>query len=427
MKEKNKGDPMLVVDLEYRLKDPMGVSQGKGRCEIFQEYVQITPEFYQPILFSYRNILKVDHGDYRIRLKLGPEQEILLTKLGYQYDPCIKSILENRNEMMIKDMLAHERLHRKGVRAEYKMSIGEGMEEQGTCELRFYETALILITHSGRMYRISYCFIDGVRGVDYSLNITTKFQGEFILSKLGRELDPTKKLLSERINQRSLETQLYLKEKFPNLDSLALRQAADLLKEGLAVNINDLAEISPLLQEGLEDLLVPANIKEEYDFLSGLAQRSKVCIGLKRSLLGDITGDYIWFIAPIYHLDPNQPGNVLVMEAANIGETEGRATYLFRMLDWEEYRSYRDIRELHQAVDEFIERFNRCMIAINFRREPIYLSQETIDQPKYNHYRVAVGAMRELQFLREHFIGRVYHRSLEQWKEDLIKMIPQEV
>ena len=83
--------------------------------------------------------------------------------------------------------------------------------------------------------------------------------------------------------------------------------------------------------------------------------------------------------------------------------------------------------ELHQAVDEFIERFNRCMIAINFRREPIYLSQETIDQPKYNHYRVAVGAMRELQFLREHFIGRVYHRSLEQWKEDLIKMIPQEV
>ena len=154
LKEKNKGDPMLVVDLEYRLKDPMGVSQGKGRCEIFQEYVQLTPEFYQPILFSYRNILKVDHGDYRIRLKLGPEQEILLTKLGYQYDPCIKSILENRNEMMIKDMLAHERLHRKGVRAEYKMSTGEGMEEQGTCELRFYETALILITHSGRMYRI---------------------------------------------------------------------------------------------------------------------------------------------------------------------------------------------------------------------------------------------------------------------------------
>src|SRR5690554_1775973 len=154
LKEKKEG-PMLAVDLDYSLEDPMGVSQGRGRCEIFKEYVQIIPEFNQPILFSYRDILKVDHGDYRILLKLYSKQEILLTKLGYQYDPCIKSILENRNEMMIKDMLAHERLHRKGVRAEYKMSqSGEGMEEQGTCELRFYETALILLTNSGGIHRI---------------------------------------------------------------------------------------------------------------------------------------------------------------------------------------------------------------------------------------------------------------------------------
>jgi hypothetical protein len=423
-KDTIKESPILDITLEYSLENYLEKIQGKGRCEIYKEYIQIIPEFEAPILFTYRDILSVNHKDYIIVLKLSSMEELFLYKLGYHYEPCINLIIKNRNEMLIKDMLFNERLHRKGVKAEYRYSkSGKEKEKKGVCELKFYETAMIFTTDKGEINRISYCFINSVREDDYSLHIKTSFQEEYIFNKMGREFNSVKKLLSDLINQRSLDTQHYLKEKFPDLNSLIIRKAANLLKDGLAVNINDLAQISPSLKFELENYLIPANIKEEYDFLMNMSQKTKVCIGLKRSLLGEVSGDYIWFLTPIYHINKSQPGNVVAMEAANIGETEGRATYLFQMTSWEKYNSFHNIEELHNTADSFIENFNKCMLTINFRREPIYLSEEIMAQPKYSKYRYAIENLSELQFLRQHFIGRVFHKSFEQWKEDFIKII----
>ena len=50
--------------------------------------------------------------------------------------------------------------------------------------------------------------------------------------------------------------------------------------------------------------------------------------------------------------------------------------------------------ELKIELDNFIININRCMIDINFRREPIYLSDDTLDSPKYAQYRFAVANIR---------------------------------
>ena len=63
------------------------------------------------------------------------------------------------------------------------------------------------------------------------------------------------------------------------------------------------------------------------------------------------------------------------------------------------------------------------MMDINFRREPIYLPDERLEEPRYFRYKFAVQKLPSLQILRNSFIGRVIHISEEQWKRDVMDLL----
>ncbi|MGQ9604522.1 MAG: hypothetical protein ACUVUU_10015 [bacterium] len=129
----------------------------------------------------------------------------------------------------------------------------------------------------------------------------------------------------------------------------------------------------------------------------------------------------VWFLIPIYSTNPNEPGNAVAMEATS-GEGGGKATYFFRIVSRKDYQNY-GIEDLHREIDNFIKRINRCMLAINFRREPIYLPDERLKEPEYQKYQFAIAKIPALQELRQLFIGRVIHSSPEQWKKDVMDLL----
>ena len=63
------------------------------------------------------------------------------------------------------------------------------------------------------------------------------------------------------------------------------------------------------------------------------------------------------------------------------------------------------------------------MLAINFRREPIYLPDERLEEPQYQKYKFAIAKIPALSGLRQLFIGRVIHRTPEQWKNDTMDLL----
>jgi hypothetical protein len=63
------------------------------------------------------------------------------------------------------------------------------------------------------------------------------------------------------------------------------------------------------------------------------------------------------------------------------------------------------------------------MIDVNFRREPILLSEEQLEDNKYVQYRFAIAKMPSLMILRSLFIGRVIHSSLKQWQNDVASLL----
>jgi hypothetical protein len=98
------------------------------------------------------------------------------------------------------------------------------------------------------------------------------------------------------------------------------------------------------------------------------------------------------------------------------------ATYFFKETGREEYTQTKD-EELSKELDSFIKNINRSMIEINFRREPIYLTENQLDSTEYTQYRFAIAKISSLKTLREQFVGRVIHASQKQWKTDVNSLL----
>jgi hypothetical protein len=114
-------------------------------------------------------------------------------------------------------------------------------------------------------------------------------------------------------------------------------------------------------------------------------------------------------------------------------ETGGRATYVFKIIDRArfaaEYKSGggKQSGRLNNVIDseysDFTKKINSCMLAINFRREPIYFTDLQLKDSKNISYRYAVAMIPELAWLRDNFIGRIIHKDIREWKDDFKELI----
>ena len=411
--------------LHFQLLDEQGRDKenGAGTAVIEEEMLSLTVDSGAPFLFNLRDINEVNPFDYSVELILTSSDRLVLSRLGRLYDPFYKNLIANRNEVILKDLLMSETLRRGEYRAEVKGRHCDGGEAAlGRCELRLYETALVILPECGELVRVPYSEITLINREDYNLLVNTEYNGGFQFSRMGRQFDPFLKELNAAMDALSIKIQELLKELMPAGNPLTIREAAGLLKEGKSAQKADLDAIDPELWPELEKRLESAGIKAEYDFLLPLSRPEKVSAGIKRGLMGDLGGEYIWFLMPIYSFGPGEGGNAIAVEAAS-GDSSGRATYFFRITERSVYRNLASPAELDLTADSFIKELNRAMILINFRREPIYITSEQLNEPRFDRYRYAVQKIPALQTLRYHFIGRVFHYSDQQWREDVLALL----
>jgi hypothetical protein len=239
---------------------------------------------------------------------------------------------------------------------------------------------------------------------------------------MGEKTDFFERSLTKALAGVETRSQELLSALKLGVDPAIVRRAAMLLGDGKAASGDEMQAISVQLWRGLEEKLRVVGIGDEYDYLKALSNPGKIRIGIKRGLMGDRTGEYVWFMAPIYSSDPSLPGNAVVLEAAS-DEASGRATYLFRIMDRPDYKTGVHNSQLEDRVGSFLHLVNRCLIEINFRREPIYLTEENLMKPEYERYLYAAKRLAGLRILRDNFIGRVAHSSPENWRSEISALL----
>jgi hypothetical protein len=224
------------------------------------------------------------------------------------------------------------------------------------------------------------------------------------------------------------------------------------MKDGRAAKREEIEQQSSDFWLRLTKKIDEAGITTEYEFLNSLSAKEDVCVGIKRGLMGDLTGTYIWLLFPLLSPGTNRLSNTMAIEAFNIqDDSENKeqqaensdsetgaepnqnlvekqksattgATYFFRATGRKEYSQTKD-EDLIKQLEGFIKNINRYMIEINFRREPIYLTENQLESTEYTQYRFAIAKIPSLKILRDQFVGRVIHASQEQWTTDVTSLL----
>jgi hypothetical protein len=194
------------------------------------------------------------------------------------------------------------------------------------------------------------------------------------------------------------------------------------MRDGRAVPKQLINATAPSFWRCVELRYEAAGMQEYLNYLLSKGNKDDIYLGIKRGLMGEETGDYLWCLVPFYSTNSKQPGNAIAMEAVSSNEASGGATYFFRITGRKEYPAIQSIEELKQKTEATVQIINQAMLAINFRREPIYLDEANLIKDSRD-YRYSVMAIPELKILRDLFIGRVIHSSLEQWTLDVQELL----
>ncbi len=411
----------MEASASYSLRNQVDVSisTGEGTAQLYTDNLTILPRFGDVLSFSYRSIDEFHGEDYKISISFSTKEKLVLFNIGLRYEDFLRNLVKLRNELILRDMLINEKMRQPTARCVYSLvdATGKGTQN-GECELRIYETALAILPDMRDPIRIPLSDIVEFTVNDYQVNLVTEFGDRFTVTQMGRLFDPFTKALSDANTALQQKVVTSLMKLLPTSDPTEIRRAARLMKEGRAARKLDIESISQTIWPQLEKRLSSLAMDEEYAYLKDLSRKDRICIGVKEGLTERGESQYLWFLIPIYGTDPGVPGNAIAMEASS-SEGTGRATYFFRVTRREIYRNPLGLDDLNRRCDEVIRSINRAMIEINFRREPVYLSEERLLEPKYQRYLFAVKRLQALKMLRELFIGRVSHISPDQWKSEV--------
>ena len=467
---------LLECSMNFLLLEDNGeqVAVGEGKGTIGKEYLTLLPKFGDILPFHLRIIKEIRAENYRITLPLFSKETIVLFNLGYCFEDFQRVLRDTRNEVMIKDLLMNEAVKKPDVNMEFAYYDENGNEKQkGSGKVRLYETGLVVLPQNSEFLRLPYSDVANVSEEAYSIKIGTELGGQLVFQKMGSEFSPFVKAFSDIIHELQNKAVSSIKALYPGIDPISLRKIAALMKEGKAAKRADIEAVNPRMWQEMEKKIADVEMGDSYNFLKEMGRQEKTAIGFKRGLLGNLTGEYVWFLIPIYGSSEKGYGNAIVMEAgentktakttekpvdteatvkpagmealttlisgalksrgetpaaaesaeATGEESTGKATYFFRIVGRNAYPTFKTPEQFDAETDKVIKTVNRCMLDINFRREPIYLPDEKLDEAEYFKYQIALQKIPSLKFLRGLFVGRVIHASPAQWKSDVMDLL----
>ncbi|MGI5850108.1 MAG: hypothetical protein ACOX8Q_08630 [Christensenellales bacterium] len=341
------------------------------------------------IVIKLNAFLSVSAKDYRI-FALTPDGMIILSMIGHLYEDFALRFVHAYNEIIFCESLMQEKV--------YFETGGQyvSLQKETTHAIfRICETSLVILPDTHDLVRIPYGMFGKTEITPYRFEITDRLGRLFCLQKMCRNTDAFLKAYKTRFSALIKQTKDRLSVIAPVSDALAA-----LMMEGIVAKLSDICTASLPFADALDKIISTSDISKEYGYLKTVS--GTLAIGVKRGLMGELTKESIIILAPIFKK------NIMIMET--LGDSAA-ATYIFKISEEREPSA--------QQWDEFLLAFNYSMLSVNFRREPIYLSDEALQSENYADYNQALKRVPELKHLRRLFIGRVIHSSSDSWKKNM--------
>lgn len=372
--QREKIKPLITARLTYECG---GARHEQTSARLFADVLELSaPGFARSLKLG--ALSAVEAGGYRVTLR-HHAGDVALSMVGHLYEDFARSLIGAFNGVVFHESLMSETVHYE-TKGQYVSPAGE----TSPAVFRVCETALVVLPQTHALARIPFCLMEKVTAEPYRFTVTDRQGHSHVLQKLGTHTDD----FLREFNRREAELVRLTKEKLSEL-APADDALARLMMEGLVTPFERIRAVSAPFADALETRLA-ALIPDEYGYLKSVSER--LAVGIKRGLMGSLTGESIILLAPA--------GGKAILES--LGEAAA-ATYVFGRggMPWE----------------AFLPLFNESMLAVNFRREPIYMSDDAL--AKNETYAGAVMRCPALRQLRAQYAGRVAHSGFEAWARAL--------
>jgi hypothetical protein len=366
--------------------------------EVGEEAVSIVPEGGEAIALALVDITDLLDDNYTLRLTDHTGRRFDLSMLGKAYGQVVGEVRQRRDDRLQKELLLT------GVKLAdtYPGKLFGGAEPLPV-EIRLFEDAIVVVPERAQMFGIPYSFVEGVEWNEELYQTTVRADdGQALvfghLAKRSEEFRDELQRLMAALAKRTADT---LQGLIPGVSAETAATLAGVMRDGRAAPQTAVDAIDPALWPLLETAVVGTEeLRATYEHLKAMTPAGQMALGIKsvKSIEPEPgqeppppeQGDnHLWFFAPVL-----EKGNAIAHE---ITSEAGHATYL--------YRTGAD------EVAPAMAKINRAILTLNFRREPIYASDEEIQTGKFSRYRVAVRSLDYLRFARERFLGRAIHNA----------------
>ena len=423
-------------------------AEGPCRLEFDQENFTLVPAGGASLSVDLADFDWLRAADLEIRGGLYTGEELLLTHLGKLFTECSEKLRSAWTERLVRALLLSDLPLLDTFRGGFRRLDGAGQDPQ-PCEIRVYETGLAVLPEQSPPFhlRLSDVVSEQFDASIWEVRLTTR-RGNLAFGRLAKRSDLFHQTLGRALgNLRALSSKA-LRDLFPFLTPAAFQKLDAAWQEGTVISRGALEAIDPRLWLAFLNRAVDRNHQPYAEHLVALSEAALIHVSFKRvrpereadaaeeaeasgeegpalepgGAAADGAGQqeaegeqFIYsFFFPIS--EGGAPRNLVAQEVTSAG---GRATYWFRLLEQAEY-ARSTARAAREGLPASLEQLNSALALLNFRREPIYLSEADIyAHPRRRPYAIALRRIPELRAVRQRFLARSIHSSLDAWKKQV--------
>jgi hypothetical protein len=374
------------------------------------ETATFVPAAGTAITFDLGDVDVATRNEWDLELVLFTGRHLTLRQFGPAFDRMAGEFLAAWRERTIRCLMLED-LERVGV---FNGTASLGSQTPVGAEIHVFKSNLAVLPTASAPFQWRLAEVDEISFDAERYAVTLRSGGERLtIGKLARKTDEFFGLVQsqfEQIRQKSAEA---LHRRFPMLDSEQLGQLVETMPEGRSASF---ARLKPI-HSGLIDAILKSAVDESLrPYFEALRAKSNGSLLTGYKFIRQEEGEdgdelFFWFFFPLQGPDGRHSG-LAAWEAATGG---GRATYLFRT---------HQKGEAPEHVQEAIHKLTQGLALLSFRREPIYLPEDSLAQnAKFHRYAIGCRKLPVLRELRADFAGRAIHSSIEEWTAQLEKLI----
>lgn len=439
--------------------------EGACRVQFNRQTFTLTPESGAPIVCDLGDVDSLVAADWEIKLPLYTGNAILLRQFGKAYETLSHDLLEAFRQRALECLLLEDMEEVARFDGTFDLAVPGAPPRSGPAEFRLFKSNLAVLPAASQGFQWRLADVDAVSFDSAKYEVTLQAGTDILKAgKLAKRTEEFSSKVKDGINVLATQSAQALHAAFPFLDPDQLQAAANILREGSSAPVTKLAVINSKLPAALAANAVDKDLKPYYDDLLARTAKDALYAGFKLIRAEDGTTSQngggarrdsgespepenatsaaqavgeddavpdaddaapqtlYWFFFPLAaKAGSAELANVVAWEASS---RSGRATYFFRMLGPSQADALRDSARSAAAVDGAVRRLNRVLGMLNFRRRPIYLSDDELERdPEFHRYAIAARRTPELREVRAAFLGRAIHSSHDAWQTQVAAIL----